>query len=74
MAAKAYYCVGGPLDGQYATTADFYTYAWGDNPVGMFAHLDGEYSQFNNGGYASGCSMVWLHKSLLKPPIKAKDR
>lgn len=40
----AYPCLRGPLDGEYATTKDFET-------EGMYAHLAGQYVQYNSAGY-----------------------
>lgn len=73
----AYPCVGGPLDGEYATTEDFRT--WGDNP-GMYTHLTREYHEYNYtvatrkrvGSFPP--SMIFIHVSLLKPLARPRDR
>jgi hypothetical protein len=64
----AYCCIGGPLDGQFAATIDFY----GD---GMYSHLDNEYVEYNAGRRTSKApSMIYVHKSLLQMPVSAKRR
>jgi hypothetical protein len=71
---KAYPCIGGPLDGQHATTKDFGT-------DGMFEHLDAEYAYYNF-GYVSWRrdrskplpTMVFLHRDVLAPVISARLR
>lgn len=85
---KAHVCIGGPLDGQFATSDDFY----GNYPYepgtrrrdyraapneGMYEHLKDEYFQFNTAARVATrnhAHVVWLHKSLLKPAISPKDR
>lgn len=84
---KAHICIGGPLDGSFATSDDFYggyAYVPGTRrrdyhtPVeGMYEHLKHEYFQFNTATRAATGKLgnvVWLHKSLLKPAISPKDR
>jgi hypothetical protein len=70
----AYPVIGGPLDGESATTADF------EDKGGMYEHLAREYHQFNSasgrsakriGGYPS---MIFLHTSLIRPLIAPRDR
>lgn len=68
---KAYYCVGGPLDGEYATSKDFYG-DWRTKEKGMYAHLYKQYSQFN--GCGGRCTMLWIHVDLMKPGINPKNR
>jgi len=69
----AYPIIGGPLDGQYAITDDFYH-------DGIFANVEREYIDYNcasHGGKTIGSnppSMLWIHKSLLKPIISGRDR
>ena len=85
---KAHLCVGGPLDGEFATSDDFYGYIpyvkgtkrrdWraGRTP-GMYDHLRKEYHQFNNASRAfapKGCHVVWIHESVLKPSISPRNR
>jgi hypothetical protein len=67
---KAYICIGGPLDGQYATTEDFH------DREGMYAHLDDQYASYNSSGsYGGGrASMIYVHMSLIKPPISGRER
>lgn len=59
--AKAYPCIGGPLDGEFATTGDFegdYPYVKGTKRrdydakriEGMYEHLASSYVQFNQAG------------------------
>lgn len=81
----AYPIIGGPLDGEYAATVDFEKEWKSSNPEwaregGMYAHLSDEYLQFNrSGGYSKRIgsfppSMVYIHKSVLKPLASPKDR
>ena len=71
---KAYPCIGGPLDGQHATTKDFRS---GE----MFEHLDAQYAQYNF-GYRTwqrdktkpSPSMVFIHEDVLRPVISARLR
>jgi len=76
----AYPCIGGPLDGLYATTQDFYgASSWSDRDEGIYHHLRNEYYEYNSGYGArkrigGHPSMVFIHKSLLKPLISPKDR
>lgn len=84
---KAHICIGGPLDGQYAASGDFYGFYekepgtqrndYSKRIEGMFEHLKDEYHQFNNAGRAftpRGCHVVWLHKSILKPSVPLNQR
>ena len=82
---KAHVCIGGPLDGEFATGADFhggYEKVDGRNdykkPIeGMYEHLKNEYHQFNNAGRAwnrTGSNVVWIHTSVLKGSIPARER
>jgi hypothetical protein len=66
---KAYPCIGGPLDGEHAATEDFYR-------DGMYAHLDNEYASYNSSGSFGGgrASMIFVHSSLIKPVISARER
>lgn len=77
MAKRAYSIIGGPLDGKYALMSDFYkpfTSArpeW-STPGGCYERYAKEYSTFNSAGSARcPTSMVFVHNSLLKPPITA---
>lgn len=69
----AYPVIGGPLDGESATTADF-------GREGMYEHLAREYREFNAASGRSSKrigaspSMVFLHTSLLRPLIAPRDR
>lgn len=102
----AYPCVGGPLDGEHATTDDmrptlialrdiYYTglgdpkkrgklaYREGDvvREGGLYGRVADEYVEYNQasgrgskriGGFPP--TMIYVHKSLLKPLISARDR
>lgn len=79
---KAYPCIGGPLDGQHAATEDFYQgspekfreHSW-FREGGMYGHLADEYASYNASGRSRrGPSMIFVHTSLLKPLISARDR
>jgi hypothetical protein len=82
--ALAYPIVGGPLDGRYAVFEDFYDEygSPGDNwyhPEGRYAAHDHEYEAFNaNGGgrkrVGGSPTMIFVHKSKLKPLIRGRDR
>lgn len=68
----AYPCIGGPLDGEYATTSDFYC-------DGMYAHLDREYEEYNAARatrrvLGAQPSMVFIHKAALKPLARPAER
>lgn len=74
MRAKvAYPILGGPLDGQSAITDDMYS-------DGMYAAVAREYVEYNSagaGGKRIGSnppSMLWIHRSLLRPIIAGRDR
>ena len=74
----AYPCIGGPLDGLYAVHDDFYT-GYRDNPGGIYAHLRSEYIDYNGSWRGSKTigsrpTMIYVHTSILKPLISAKDR
>lgn len=82
----AYPCVGGPLDGEHVLTDDFYEesgkpeYSW-YRPAGLYPHLRTEYVEYNCAG-GSGRkkiggfppTMIYVHKSLLKPLISGRER
>ncbi len=75
----AWPCIGGPLDGKYAVPLDFYTTHWADRERGRYAEYDNEYETFNSagGGYkriGGHPTMVFIHKSLLRPMIRGRDR
>lgn len=79
---KAYPCLGGPLDGQHAATEDFETaspekfrhHSW-YREGGMYGHLADEYVEFNAGRRTrSAPSMIFVHTSILKPVISARER
>lgn len=89
MGKLAYPIVGGPLDGKHAITDDFSQYyqkyesdVWPkDMGAGIYKHLADEYVEYNIAGGARSKkvgsfppSMVYIHKSLLKPLISPKDR
>lgn len=68
----AYPVIGGPLDGQYATTFDFYN-------DGIYHHLTREYFEYNSAfGSRSKIgarpSMVIIHSSVLRPLIAPRNR
>jgi hypothetical protein len=76
----AYPIVGGPLDGQHALTEDFES-GWRGEPEGMYYHLRSEYIEFNAAGgtgrkRAGGFppSMIYVHKSVLKPLLAGRER
>ena len=65
---KAYPCIGGALDGEYAATEDFYS-------DGMYRHLSDSYVEYNLGHRTrSAPSMIFVDRSLLKPVISAAKR
>ena len=87
---KAYICIGGPLDGQFASGKDFQSARKSfravatnfdpdfdtcleikSEPDGKFASLGPQYKRYNAGGQRGGCTMVWLHVSLLRDPVTA---
>jgi hypothetical protein len=83
----AYPVIGGPLDGYSATTDDFHSGQGkpGDSwfrEDGMYMHLANEYMEYNgaHGGYRSKRvggfppSMIYVHKSLLRPLISGRTR
>ena len=102
MSRLAYPCIGGPLDGEHATTEDFYgyrpinpetkkPYRWNERQPdgrysferdeGMYAHLKNEYVEFNGSGGGGRKrigmfppSMIFVHKSLLKPTESPRKR
>jgi len=82
---KAHVCIGGPLDGEFATSADFhggYAKVPGTNRndyskriEGMYAHLWPHYVEFHNA--SSGrkrAHVVWIHEDLLPPAIPPSQR
>lgn len=82
---KAHVCVGGPLDGEFATSEDFYGYPardekgrlerlnWTPRETGMYQHLRNEYQAYHN-AHRSNVPVLWIHTSLLKPPISPRKR
>lgn len=76
----AYPVIGGPLDGESALTTDFYSASsWSDRDEGMYAHLAGEYFEFNaaSGGrkrVGGSPTMIFVHTSLLTPMKRGGDR
>lgn len=82
---KAHICIGGPLNGEFATSKDFYG-EW--DPVvikryeGMYNHLRAEYVQFNNASrpYNTGqhgrhrAQVAWIHIDCLPPSISPRNR
>ena len=101
MSRLAYPCIGGPLDGEYATSEDFHgyrpinpetkkPYRYGETPPdgryswqrdeGMYAHLKHEYVEYNGSGGGSKRvggfppTMVYIHKSVLKPLQSPRKR
>jgi hypothetical protein len=69
----AYPIVGGPLDGEYAITADFYR-------GGIYEHLDRNYQVYNaaRGGHKKiggwPPTMIFIHSSLLQALARPKER
>jgi hypothetical protein len=82
---KAHVCIGGPLDGEHATSEDFYGYrrnekdaygnrTWKRDP-GMYQHLKHDYCQFNTGSHgAAKSNVVWIHRDLLTGSISPRQR
>lgn len=76
---KAHICIGGPLDGEFATSKDLHG-EWSYPPghiEGMYEHLQHEYHQFNNANRAfnkTGCHVIWLHESLMQSSISPRKR
>lgn len=75
----AYPIIGGPLDGEYATTFDFYRGGVTADSGGIYAAHATEYAEFNAAGggrrrIGGSPSMVFLHKSLLRPLISPRER
>jgi hypothetical protein len=77
---RAYPIIGGPLDGFHALTSDFYS-GYGKegdeyySPAGMYCHLDDEYVEYNCASRRRHApSMIFVHKSVLKPLISPKER
>lgn len=82
---KAHVCIGGPLDGEFATTADFWggyekvpgtnRNDWSRRIPGMYEHLTHDYVQFHNASRAKGrATVVWIHRPLLPVSIPARQR
>jgi hypothetical protein len=70
---KKYPIIGGPLDGEYANTKDFWTEYVSthyNREAGQFAEYNDDYTTFNSGDSRSVVSMVFLHKSLLREAIR----
>lgn len=86
----AYPCIGGPLDGEHATTVDFmraqrkYNYETKEfievAPEGMYNHLATEYIEYNCAGGSSKTiggwppSMIFIHRDSLPALASPKDR
>jgi GH18 family chitinase len=74
---KAHQCIGGPLDGEFATSYDFYG-TWtktAGREEGMYEHLKHEYFQFNTARHgAARTDVVWLHRDTLRPSISPRER
>lgn len=78
---KAHVCIGGPLDGEFAATIDFYGRWVAEerrHEEGMYEHLKGAYVQFHNAhrGRAreARAHVVWIHLDLLPAPKALRDR
>jgi hypothetical protein len=87
---KAHLCIGGPLDGEHATSEDFYGYRPRDEkgkvipyhraPIrarepGMFGHLRNDYCQFNTASRGQAKSdVVWIYRPLLSGSISPRQR
>jgi hypothetical protein len=86
LPVKAHICIGGPLDGEYATSADFhggYEKVPGTNRndyskkvEGMYEHLSDQYWQYNNSyNTRKRAPVLWMHESLLtRMPISPRER
>jgi hypothetical protein len=87
----AYPCIGGPLDGEYATTddmrpthiaaRDYGKWKKGDviTEGGLYGNIAADYFEFNSAhGRAKRIgafpSMIFVHRSVLKPLISPKER
>lgn len=80
-AKKAYPCIGGPLDGMFAMVSDFHrAYGTPDSrwysEGGMYAHLANEYLEYNASSRHNrgSSSMIYVHTSLIKQPVRGRDR
>jgi len=72
----AYPIIGGPLDGEHAITDDMSSYG-----EALYKEVAREYVEFNAAGGSGGKriggfppSMIYVHKSVLKPLISARTR
>jgi hypothetical protein len=85
-ARLAYPCIGGPLDGEHATTDDFAP-GYGEpghkwyRQAGMYGHLSREYVEFNRAGgggrkkIGAPATMIFVHDPRGELRIKApRDR
>lgn len=75
---KAHICIGGPLDGEFATSEDFYGH-WDRQSLmherGMYEHLKNEYAQFHNASRSRKRAQVcWIHVPLLPVSISPRKR
>jgi len=88
MSGRAHPCVGGPLDGQYATDGDFHGYYekvpgtrrndYSKKIEGMYEHLKDEYYPYNcaNRSWARHRmpNVVFVHKDLVGPSVPPSKR
>ena len=75
---KAHVCIGGPLDGEFAASIDFYG-RWNREEShyedGMYTHLKDVYVQFHNASAGRRrAHVVWIHLDLLPMPKPLRDR
>jgi hypothetical protein len=86
---KAHPCIGGPLDGLYATDGDFHgSYEkvpgtkrndYGKPVEGMYEHLKGEYTPYNIATRAmirgkERANVVYVHDSLNRASVSPRLR
>lgn len=82
---KAHVCIGGPLDGEFATSADFYggyekvagtnRNDYSRRVEGMYQHLRDQYHQFHNASRDSRrATVVWIFHEMLPRAISARQR
>jgi len=85
VSKRAHICIGGPLDGEFACSDDFYggyekvpgtnRNDYSKSVEGMYEHLKGQYQQFNTAHSRRGaCNVIWLHTSLMKVPVSPRAR
>jgi hypothetical protein len=74
---KAHICIGGPLDGEFASSRDFHGKWQYPEPreEGMYEHLARDYVEFHNASSSrKRAAVCWIHISLLPLPKAMRDR